>query len=157
MEAEVEIGAESVNLGIFDGEVGHVQINRAISAADKVILIGEQTRLPYFPEDMRLPKLHTGDPLVLLLWKDTLPMCVPVDGRSLAKASCGSEVLAAASARHPRSRSILRCSTLEARKELAVRELVSQYDECWPCLSAGSGVQPEFGRATPCLLVSVTH
>ena len=69
MEAEVEIGAESVNLGIFDGEVGHVQINRAISAADKVILIGEQTRLPYFPDDMRLHKLHTGDPLVLLLWK----------------------------------------------------------------------------------------
>ena len=69
MEAEVEIGRESVNLGIFDGEVAHAQINRAISAADKVILMGEQTRLPYFPDDMRLPKLHTGDPLVLLLWK----------------------------------------------------------------------------------------
>ena len=48
------------------------------------------------------------------------------------------------------------CSTLEARKELAVRELVSQYDECWPCLSAGSSVRPKFGRAA-CLLARVAH
>ena len=69
MEAGLEFTGQAVNLGIFDGEVGHAQINWAITAADKVILIGEQTRLPHFPDDMRLRKLHTGDPLVLLLWK----------------------------------------------------------------------------------------
>ena len=33
------------------------------------ILFGQQTRLPHFPEDQRLPKLHSGHPLVLLFWK----------------------------------------------------------------------------------------
>ena len=43
-----------------------------------------------------------------------------------------------------------------ARKELAPSELVSQYDECWPCLSTGNGIQPSFaGR--PCLLARVAH
>jgi hypothetical protein len=69
MEAEAEFAGESVNLGIFDGEVNHAEINRAITAADKVILLGEQTRLPYFPDDVRLRKFHAGDPLVLFLWK----------------------------------------------------------------------------------------
>ena len=58
-----------LNIGIFDGEVSHAEVNQAISLADKAILFGEQTRLPYFPEDVRLPKLHAGDPLVLLFWK----------------------------------------------------------------------------------------
>lgn len=61
--------ALGANLGFFDGEVSHRQINRAIAAGAKTILLGEQTRLPYFPDDDRLPKLHAGDPLVLLLWK----------------------------------------------------------------------------------------
>ncbi len=58
-----------VNLGIFDGDVPHHEINEAISLADKVILFGEQTRLPHFPDDDRLPKLHAVDDLVLLFWK----------------------------------------------------------------------------------------
>lgn len=58
-----------VNLGIFDGDVSHPEINKAISLADKVILFGEQTRLPHFTEDARLPKLHAADDLVLLFWK----------------------------------------------------------------------------------------
>ena len=58
-----------VNLGIYDGDVPHPEINEAISLADKVILFGEQTRLPHFPEDERLPKLHAADDLVLLFWK----------------------------------------------------------------------------------------
>jgi hypothetical protein len=60
---------EEANLGLYDGEVRHEQINGSIAAGRKTILLGEQTRLPYFPEDERLFKLHAGDPLVLLLWK----------------------------------------------------------------------------------------
>ncbi len=57
------------NLGLFDGDVRHEQVNRAIAGGHRTILLGEQTRLPYFPDDDRLHKLHAGDPLVLLLWK----------------------------------------------------------------------------------------
>lgn len=57
------------NLGLFDGDVRHEQVNRAIAGGHRTILLGEQTRLPYFPDDDRLRKLHAGDPLVLLLWK----------------------------------------------------------------------------------------
>jgi len=60
---------EEANLGLYDGEVRHEQINWSIAAGRKTVLLGEQTRLPYFPEDERLLKLHAGDPLVLLLWK----------------------------------------------------------------------------------------
>ena len=56
-----------VNLGILDGDVPHADINRSIAGADRVILFGEQTRLPHFPEDQRLLKLHSG--LVLLFWE----------------------------------------------------------------------------------------
>ena len=62
-------GKTDVNLGIFDGDVPHREINEAISLADKVILFGEQTRLPHFADDARLPKLHAADDLVLLFWK----------------------------------------------------------------------------------------
>ncbi|MEW6755852.1 MAG: hypothetical protein AB1505_33475 [Candidatus Latescibacterota bacterium] len=57
------------NLGLFDGQVHHAEVNRAVAAADKVVLFGAQTRLPHFPEDERLFKLHAGDPLVLLFWR----------------------------------------------------------------------------------------
>ncbi len=60
---------QDANLGLYDGEVRHEQINGAIAAGRKTVLLGEQTRLPYFPDDERLLKLHAGDPLVLLLWK----------------------------------------------------------------------------------------
>ena len=60
---------ESVNLGIFDGEVTHAEINEAIAGSDKAILFGQQTRLPFFPDDRRLSKIHSGDPLALFLWK----------------------------------------------------------------------------------------
>ena len=60
---------DEANLGLFDGIVPHQQVNNALAKGQKAILLGEQTRLPYFPEDDRLPKLHAGDPLVLLLWK----------------------------------------------------------------------------------------
>ena len=69
MESERDAAARGVNLGIFDGQVAHEEINRAIAGADKAVLLGEQTRLPFFPEDARLRKLHAGDPLVLFLWK----------------------------------------------------------------------------------------
>jgi len=62
-------GKEEANLGICDGDVSHAEVNQGIAVADKIILFGEQTRLPYFPEDSRLDKLHAGDPLVLLFWK----------------------------------------------------------------------------------------
>jgi len=57
------------NLGIYDGTVSHEEINLAVARASKSILFGEQTRLPHFPDDRRLVKLHAGDPLVLFLWK----------------------------------------------------------------------------------------
>ena len=60
---------KDVNLGIYDGEVAHPEVNGSISCSDKIILLGEQTRLPFFPNDQRLPKLHSGDPLVQLFWK----------------------------------------------------------------------------------------
>ena len=69
METAGEFDIHAVNLGIFDGQVAHAHINGALALAPKVILFGEQTRLPYFPDDQRLPKLHAGDPLVLLFWK----------------------------------------------------------------------------------------
>jgi len=69
METAQDLNIHSVNLGIFDGEVGHADINQALTLAPRVILFGEQTRLPYFPDDTRLPKLHASDPLVLLFWK----------------------------------------------------------------------------------------
>ena len=65
----MEAAKVDVNLGLFDGEVSHDRINTAVAEGDKSILFGEQTRLPYFPDDERLPKLHSGDPLVLLFWK----------------------------------------------------------------------------------------
>ena len=58
-----------VNLGILDGDVSHVDINRSISASERVILFGEQTRLPHFSEDRRLPRLHAADPLVLFFFR----------------------------------------------------------------------------------------
>lgn len=61
--------AHEANLGLFDGTVPHQRVNHALARGQKTILLGEQTRLPYFPDDDRLPKLHAGDPLVLLLWK----------------------------------------------------------------------------------------
>ncbi|MFH1571254.1 MAG: hypothetical protein ABIL09_24915, partial [Gemmatimonadota bacterium] len=78
-------GAEDANLGIFDGVVRHGEVNEAIARAPKSILFGEQTRLPHFPEDERLPKLHAGEPLVLFVWKvlkklpDTLRAAI-IDG-----------------------------------------------------------------------------
>lgn len=60
---------QAVNLGIYDGDVAHDEVNGAIATAWKSILFGQQTRLPHFPEDQRLPKLHSGHPLVLLFWK----------------------------------------------------------------------------------------
>ena len=57
------------NLGIWDGCVRPEDINDAVRVAPKEILFGEQTRLPYFPDDQRLPKLHAGESLVLQFWK----------------------------------------------------------------------------------------
>ena len=68
-ESPQEIPGGEVNLGIYDGEVSHQDVNHAINAADRIILLGEQPRLPYFPEDVRLRKLQAGDPLVLFVWK----------------------------------------------------------------------------------------
>jgi hypothetical protein len=65
----MEPATVDVNLGLFDGEVSHARINTAVAKGDKSVLFGEQTRLPYFPDDEPLPKLHAGDPLVLLFWK----------------------------------------------------------------------------------------
>ncbi|MEE2657201.1 MAG: hypothetical protein VX733_01775 [Candidatus Latescibacterota bacterium] len=61
--------APGVNLGILDGPVDHEEVNLAIAGAHKVILFGEQTRLPHFPVDRRLHKLHAAEPLVLFFWK----------------------------------------------------------------------------------------
>ena len=61
--------SSDVNLGIFDGEVGHGEINQAIGGAHKSILFGQQTRLPFFPDDIRLSKIHSGDSLVLFFWR----------------------------------------------------------------------------------------
>ena len=58
-----------INLGLYDGEVSHELINAAVARGHKSILFGEQTRLPYFPDDERLFKLPANDPLVLLFWK----------------------------------------------------------------------------------------
>lgn len=58
-----------VNLGIMDGEVSHEEINRSIEGADRAILFGQQTRLPHFPDDVRLPRLHAADPSVLFFWR----------------------------------------------------------------------------------------
>ena len=63
------VAVGDANLGIFDGEVGHAEVNGAIAAAHKSVLLGLQTRLPFFPDDQRLEKLHTGDPLVLFFWR----------------------------------------------------------------------------------------
>ena len=60
---------EFANLGIFDGDVSHAEINRAIAGAHKSVLFGQQTRLPFFPDDRHLSKIHSGDPLVLFFWK----------------------------------------------------------------------------------------
>ena len=60
---------EEVNLGILDGEVSHADINLSIAGSDRVILFGQQTRLPHFPEDRRLSRLHVADPLVLFFWR----------------------------------------------------------------------------------------
>lgn len=68
MESKNKILSE-LNLGLWDGQVSHQEINKAIVQADKVILFGEQNRLPYFTEDEPLPKLHAGDPSVLRFWK----------------------------------------------------------------------------------------
>lgn len=57
------------NLGIFDGEVDHAQVNEALAQCPKAILLGAQTRLPYFPDDQQLPRLFVGDPLVTFFWK----------------------------------------------------------------------------------------
>ena len=62
--ATVEVS--DVNLGLYDGEVSHERINAAVARGRKTVLFGEQTRLPYFPYDDRLPKLPANDPLVLL-------------------------------------------------------------------------------------------
>ncbi|MCC7262885.1 MAG: hypothetical protein IT369_10220 [Candidatus Latescibacteria bacterium] len=57
------------NLGIFDGQVDHAQVNEALALGSKAILLGAQTRLPFFPEDQQLPRLYVGDPLVTFFWK----------------------------------------------------------------------------------------
>ena len=57
------------NLGILDGAVSHDEVNHAITGADRVILFGQQTRLPHFPDDRRLPRLHAGDERVLFFWR----------------------------------------------------------------------------------------
>lgn len=58
-----------VNLGILDGDVPHADINRSIAGSDRVILFGEQTRLPHFPDDRRLSRLQAADPIVLFFWR----------------------------------------------------------------------------------------
>ena len=57
------------NLGILDGDVEHDEVNRTICGADRAILFGQQTRLPHFPDDRRLPRLHAGDERVLFFWR----------------------------------------------------------------------------------------
>ena len=69
MEGLTTESSKDVNLGMFDGEVSHDEINRAIARSPKSVLFGDQTRLPFFPEDMRLSKIHSGDPLVLFFWR----------------------------------------------------------------------------------------
>ena len=66
---DTSTSSQEVNLAIYDGDVRHDEINGAIATAEKSILSGEQTRLPHFPEDQRLLKLHSGHPLVLLFWE----------------------------------------------------------------------------------------
>jgi hypothetical protein len=62
-------GSPDFNLGIFDGQVDHAQVNEALARGSKAILLGAQTRLPFFPEDQQLPRLFVGDPLVTFFWK----------------------------------------------------------------------------------------
>ncbi|MFA6107955.1 MAG: hypothetical protein WDA75_04210 [Candidatus Latescibacterota bacterium] len=69
MPSETLAAAPDANLGLYDGLVAHGEVNEAIARAEKSVLYGEQTRLPYFPDDERLAKLHAGDPLVLLFWR----------------------------------------------------------------------------------------
>ncbi|MBT3346388.1 MAG: hypothetical protein HN712_06225 [Gemmatimonadetes bacterium] len=57
------------NLGILDGAVSHDEVNRSISGANRAILFGQQTRLPHFPDDRRLPRIHAGDERVLFFWR----------------------------------------------------------------------------------------
>jgi hypothetical protein len=57
------------NLGIFDGQVGHAEVNQALAGGPKAVLLGAQTRLPFFPGDQQLPRLFVGDPLVTFFWK----------------------------------------------------------------------------------------
>ena len=60
---------QEINLGIYAGDVPRDEVDGAIATAEKSILFGEQARLPHFPEDQRLLKLHSGHPLVLLFWE----------------------------------------------------------------------------------------
>lgn len=62
-------GSPDFNLGIFDGQVDHAQVNEALAHSPKAILLGAQTRLPFFPDDEQLPRLFVGDPLVAFFWK----------------------------------------------------------------------------------------
>ncbi|MBI2505272.1 MAG: hypothetical protein HYW07_18820 [Candidatus Latescibacteria bacterium] len=62
-------GRLDFNLGIYDGEVDHAQVNQALAESPKAMLLGAQTRLPFFPADQQLPRLYVGDPLVLFFWK----------------------------------------------------------------------------------------
>lgn len=65
----MDAGRPDFNLGIFDGEVDHPQVNQTLAATPKVMLLGAQTRLPFFPADEQLPRLYVGDPLVTFFWK----------------------------------------------------------------------------------------
>ncbi len=62
-------GRPDFNLGIYDGLVDHEQVNAALAQSPKAVLLGAQTRLPFFPEDQQLPRLFVGDPLVTFFWK----------------------------------------------------------------------------------------
>ena len=57
------------NSGIYDGVVGHADVNEALASADLAVLVGEQRLQAHFAADRRLPKLHAGDCRVLAFWQ----------------------------------------------------------------------------------------
>ncbi|MBM3276630.1 MAG: hypothetical protein FJY95_00905 [Candidatus Handelsmanbacteria bacterium] len=62
-------GRHDFNLGIFDGQVEHALVNEALARSTKAMLLGAQTRLPFFPDDQQLPRLYVGDGRVTFFWK----------------------------------------------------------------------------------------
>jgi hypothetical protein len=55
-------GDHRANSGMYEGEIGHAEVNKAIRESEKVILFGQQTRLRSrrLMDDDRLPRIQPG-------------------------------------------------------------------------------------------------